>query len=453
MSESHHISSESSQANRVNLERERADETNSMRERTDEARADRRRADEAGTGVPVAGNKRHVFLDALRGFALLGVCLANYPEFSLYTFQPDEVAAAMPSAGVDKIVKFIQYLFIDGKFYTLFSLLFGIGFSIIISHAEARGADGFRIFYRRMLILALIGCTHLMLLWSGDILLLYAVLGMLLPLFRNMKDRTILLTAGVLLLIPVAVDSICEATGTFLARYPYDKWWEYAGYYGITEANFGTWLRDAESYRGVHEFLIQGAWERLYEFIEGNRYFKVMGLFLIGFTVGRHKIYADLGAHRHLLKKVALWGFILGLPFSVFYAVSGVNGHLWGNGFHTLLYTVSVYPLGFAYAALLGLICINHSHWKVWRWFAAPGRMALTNYISQSLIGIWLFYGIGLALGASKGLGETELIASGVFLFQMIFSMFWLKAFRFGPLEWIWRMLTYGKWLNILSKP
>lgn len=213
----------------------------------------------------------------------MGVCLANYPEFSLYTFQPDSVIESMPSSAVDSVVKFMQYIFIDGKFYTLFSLLFGIGFSIIISHAAVRGADGFKIFYRRMAILALIGCTHLMLVWSGDILLLYAVLGMLLPLFRNVSDRNIIITALVLLLLPVIVDGLAEASGIFLAKYPYDKWWYHAGRYGITEENFGTWLRDAQGYGDVHKFLVQGAWERMYEFVDGSRYFKVIASFSSAF--------------------------------------------------------------------------------------------------------------------------------------------------------------------------
>lgn len=400
---------------------------------------------------PVSASRRHIFLDALRGFALLGVCLANYPEFSLYTFQPDSVAAAMPGADIDTYVKFFQYLLIDGKFYTLFSLLFGIGFSIIISHAAERGADGFRIFYRRMLILALIGCTHLMMVWSGDILLLYAVLGMLLPLFRNLSNRHILTAAAILLFLPVIIDAVCEFFDVFLASYPYSKWWETATGHGITEENFGTWLRDASGYNDVFSFLLQGAWERLYEFVDGNRYFKVLGLFLVGFVIGRRKIYADLNAHSSLLRRFARLGLLIGLPLSVIYAVSGVNGHPWGNAVHTLLYTLSVYPLGFAYAALLGLFCIRHRHIALWRIFAAPGRMALTNYISQSLIGMWLFYGIGLGLGASVGLGATELIALGVFSFQVLFSMGWLRFFRFGPLEWIWRMLTYGKFLPILK--
>ena len=103
--------------------------------------------------APVKASERHVILDALRGFALLGICLANFPEFSLYTFQKPETTEAMPTAEIDKVIRFLQYLFVDGKFYTIFSLLFGIGFSIIISNAAKKGTDGFRIFYRRMIVL------------------------------------------------------------------------------------------------------------------------------------------------------------------------------------------------------------------------------------------------------------------------------------------------------------
>lgn len=397
---------------------------------------------------PVSGKQRHVFLDALRGFALLGICLANYPEFSLYTFQSDDVIAAMPSAKMDSVVHFLLYVFVDGKFYTLFSLLFGIGFSIIISHAAERGSSGLRIFYRRMFILMLIAYCHLMLIWSGDILLLYAVLGMLLPLFRHVSGRKIFGIAMAMLLLPILIDAVCQWRGIFLGEYPYSRWWHYAGMYGITEANFGTWLRDAASYSDVFSFLKQGAWERMYEFVGGNRYFKVFGLFLIGFVVGRHKVYADLKAYRRILRRVAVLGTVTGMPLSTLYAFSAVSAHPWGGAVHSVLYAISVYPLGFAYAALLGLFCISHPHLRVWKILAAPGRMALTNYIGQSVAGFILFYGVGFGFGASLGLGATELVAIGVFAFQTVCSILWLKVFRFGPLEWVWRMLTYGKWLN-----
>lgn len=177
------------------------------------------------TFSPVKPSERYVILDALRGFALLGICLANYPEFSLYTFQPADVAASMPSAGVDRIVRFLQYVFIDGKFYTLFSLLFGMGFSIILSHAEQKGNGAFRLFYRRMTVLLVIGFLHLMFIWSGDILMLYALMGMVLPLFRNVSNRKMLSWAAFFLLLPVAVDTLTQIFGVSLSAPAVEAQW------------------------------------------------------------------------------------------------------------------------------------------------------------------------------------------------------------------------------------
>ena len=402
--------------------------------------------------APVKTSERHIILDALRGFALLGICLANFPEFSLYTFQKPEVVAAMPTAGIDKIVRFLQYLFVDGKFYTIFSLLFGIGFSIIIDHAVQKGADGFRIFYRRMTVLAAIGLLHLMFIWSGDILLLYALLGMLLPLFRHASDKVLFGTSTVLLLLPILVDGLSVIFGVSLSAPAVQMQWHYCDLYGLTEDNFGIWLRDAESYEAVFQFLIQGACVRLQEFIDGSRYFKVFGLFLLGYYIGRKQIYANLEANRTLLKKMVAYGFLLGLPLSVLYAWSSVAGHPFGTAAHTAIYTVSVYPLGAAYIAALCLLYLHRKEWQLWHHLAAPGRMALTNYIGQSVCGMILFYGIGFGLGAGAGLIDTELIAAAIFFLQMVFSLLWLSCFRFGPIEWLWRMLTYGKILPLRNK-
>ena len=154
-----------------------------------------------------------MILDSLRGFALLGICLANFQEFSLYSFLPASVAESMPSASIDKAVKHLLYAFVDGKFYSIFSVLFGIGFSIILRNAAQKGADGTKLFYRRMAGLAAIGFAHLMLVWSGDILLLYALVGMLLPLFLNMSDRKILAIAAAFIALPLGPDFLREPGG------------------------------------------------------------------------------------------------------------------------------------------------------------------------------------------------------------------------------------------------
>ena len=143
---------------------------------------------------PTTERQRHVILDALRGLALMGIALANFPEFGLWTFLSSEEQTAMPTAHIDEIVRFLQYMLVDGKFYTIFSVLFGIGFSLILAH------HGRRLFVRRMLILVVIGFLHLMFIWSGDILLLYAIGGLILTLFVGIKDKALLILALSLIL-------------------------------------------------------------------------------------------------------------------------------------------------------------------------------------------------------------------------------------------------------------
>lgn len=402
--------------------------------------------------IPVKTSERHAILDILRGLALLGIALANFPEFSLYSFLPTEVAIAMPTAGVDHIVRYLQYIFIDGKFYTIFSLLFGIGFSIIIANASKKGANGFRIFYRRMIILLLIGFLHLMFLWSGDILMLYALLGMLLPIFRNVSNRSLLVWAFIFMAIPIAVDFTIELCGIYPSASVVELQQFYCNKYGITNENFAYWLRDAEHYNETFKFLIQGALVRIQEFIDGNRYFKVMGLFLLGFYIGKNRLYANLSGIMPQLKRIAHYGFIVGLPLSFIYAWSAMNGHPWGLGTHAALYFFSVFPLGFAYIATICLCYLRHSQWKGFRFLALPGRMALTNYIGQSAFGMLLFYGIGLGFGANVGLVYVVFIASAVWLTEAALSGIWLHFCQFGPLEWIWRMLTYGKRFRLTKR-
>lgn len=226
--------------------------------------------------------------------ALLGICLANLPEFALWTFLSGEEQAAMASAEADKVVRFLQYFLVDAKFYSIFSILFGIGFSIILNHAEERGNSGIQLFYRRMLVLLGIALAHLLLIWSGDILTLYAVVGMLLPLVRKLTDKQLMTVAGVCLLAPVLLDGWQEWKDVDFAAPLEAAWWAKAHSYGITEENFATWLRDAEGYVAVHQFLMQGAIERMWEFVGGHRLLKVPGLFLIGYCIGRNRLYARL---------------------------------------------------------------------------------------------------------------------------------------------------------------
>ena len=395
---------------------------------------------------PTTAKERYVVIDALRGLALLGIALANFPEFALWTFLSADEQSAMSTAGVDRIVRFLQYMLVDGKFYTIFSLLFGVGFALILSRHPVS------LFVRRMAILTVIGACHLMFIWSGDILLLYAIGGLLLPLCLRLNDKQLLMLAACLILIPVGLDALTEYAGFDFAGPFYNLWWTEASRQGITEENFATWLRDADSYPQMFAFLLQGACERIWEFVSGHRLPKVVGLFIIGYLIGKHQLYAKLDEYHSLLHRLCRYALSWGLPASALYAWSATVGHPWGLTIHSLLYTVSVIPLAFGYIALFCLLYMRCPTNKVFSWLAAPGRMALSNYLSQSLIGVLLFYGLGFGLGCSMGLIYIELTALVVFVVQIVVSGWWLQWFNFGPLEWIWRMLTYGSYFKICKK-
>ena len=392
---------------------------------------------------PTTERQRHVILDALRGLALMGIALANFPEFALWTFLSSEQQAAMPTACIDEIVRFLLYLVVDGKFYSIFSILFGIGFSLIMER------HGLRLFVRRMLILVIIGFLHLMFIWSGDILLLYAVGGLLLTLMIGLSDKSLLLLALSLILIPVGLDALIEFGGFNFPEPFYQAWWNKAEALGINEANFASWLRDANSYGQMFAFLIQGAYERLWEFVEGHRLPKVVGLFILGYLASKHRLYTRL--QDLPLRKALYWNVSIGLPTSLLYAWSATSGHPWGLTVHSLLYGVSVIPLAIVFIIGICLLYLQSPKSVVFRWLAAPGRMALSCYISHSLIGVLLFYGLGFGLGTSLGLVYIELIALVVFLIPIIVCRIWLNDFRFGPLEWLWRMLTYGRYFPIIK--
>lgn len=392
---------------------------------------------------PTTERQRHVILDALRGLALMGIALANFPEFALWTFLSSEQQAAMPTAYIDEIVRFLQYLVVDGKFYSIFSILFGIGFSLIMER------HGLRLFVRRMLILVIIGFLHLMFIWSGDILLLYAVGGLLLTLMIGLSDKSLFILALSLIMIPVGLDALIEFGGFDFPEPFYQAWWNKAEALGINEANFASWLRDANSYGQMFAFLIQGAYERLWEFVEGHRLPKVVGLFILGYLASKHRLYARL--QDLPLWKALYWSVSIGLPTSLLYAWSATSGHPWGHTVHSLLYAVSVIPLAIVFIIGICLLYLQSPKSVVFRWLAAPGRMALSCYISHSLIGVLLFYGLGFGLGTSLGLVYIELIALVVFFIQIIVCRIWLNYFRFGPLEWLWRMLTYGRYFPIIK--
>ncbi|RZM07347.1 MAG: DUF418 domain-containing protein, partial [Pedobacter sp.] len=358
--------------------------------------------------IPSQQHERSRILDILRGIALLGIILANYPVISLWVFQGPPVWETMPTAKIDMPLGFFHFVFIDGKFYTLFSLLFGIGFSIILLKAQDRNTNGLAIFYRRLFILLLIGLFHSLFIWIGDILLLYALVGMLLPLFRTVKDKNLLMIAAALILCPILVDSIRVLSNDHihfaapLTRIQADM----EKGINVTDDNFATWLIRHNTYRDLFEFNTAEFFMRWSMLLDTNRIFKVLGIFILGLYVGKKLIYVKLEENKVILKKIRLWGFLIGIPLSIGYAFAELMApHIPDPKglLNTVAYAFSVLPLSLAYTSTISLWYLKNKDSKFLGIFAAPGRMALTNYLLQSIIGISIFYGIGLGYGAKTG--------------------------------------------------
>ncbi|HMQ75164.1 MAG TPA: DUF418 domain-containing protein [Flavobacteriales bacterium] len=389
--------------------------------------------------------QRTELLDALRGFALFGVVWSNYAVLSVWMFMDPHARSALPGAFLDEPLKAFHTILIDGKFYSIFSLLFGIGFGFFL----AKGKDGLWRFYRRMLILLVIGWLHLRYLWAGDILFLYAVLGLLLPLFRGLGDRALLLTAAALILSPIAIDAAVVLTQ---ARFDPVAPWVRA--LEASDATYGNSTFDAflaapqGGWKAFTEMNARGWLFRFVHLVESNRIPKVLGIFLLGLWVSRRRLFVDVDRHGTLLKRLCIGGFALGLPASAL---------LWWAEEHagyppepssllrTTSYALSVVPLAIAFASAFALLWRNDA-WRPRLQVLAPmGRMALTNYLMQTIIALALFTGVGMGWGTRVSAVSFEAMALAVFIVQVIWSRWWLARFQFGPFEWAWRSLTYGK--------
>lgn len=402
--------------------------------------------------LPTQDQNRSGLLDALRGFALLGICVANAGYFSLYIFQTTAQKAQFPSAKWDRWLDFLLSAFVDGKFYSLFSLLFGAGFSIIIARQPVTTSNNLTIFFRRLLILAVLGLLHSFLLWDGDILFFYAITGAFLPLFRNYTNKRLVIISLLLLCTPLLFDFCKIITDN---RWNISKPFTDAGLYfdqkaGIREDEIPQWLMQHTSYKNLLQWNRSGFWWGWQHRMDTNRLPKVLAMFLLGFCAGRMQLYRLNSHHYALIKKINTWTLLPGILASVAYAAFAQDGQTLpkpGGIWDTLFYALSVSSLSIGYATTLALI--YRSHKKLLNWLEPMGQMALTNYIFQTIMGILFYYGFGVGIGGDKGPSFFIPVAILFFFIQAVYSAWWMKRFRFGPLEWIWRQLTYGKSLPL----
>ena len=398
---------------------------------------------------PLHASERIDLLDAMRGFALLGILLANMAVFSGWAFLSPEQQADLAGATHARIGVFLHYFLLDGKFYTVFSLLFGIGFAVQLERMSARRPDAARIYRRRLFGLLVIGLVHLIFLWVGDILTLYALVGFTLLLVRFWPTRTLAWTAVLLILLPVPAYALF-----WLAGWPSPG----TGMEALAVRYFA-WIATDDALSFI-ETMRQPGWASYKDWVLGSWPFripnvldswripKVMGLFFLGACIGRRLMAGKLLDDSRLLKRVVVIGFAVGAPANLLFASLGgidpYSAQLSGTGLvATTAYALGVVPMGLAYAAGLALMWQRGARWL--RVFAPAGRMALTHYLTHSIVMGLVFLGYGLGLAGQMAPWQFWLLSIVTVVVQILLSRFWLARFRFGPAEWLWRWATYGQ--------
>jgi uncharacterized protein len=396
----------------------------------------------AAVMVPITAGERIDVLDVLRGAALFGILTANMRGFSgpLAAYIDHSL---MWNDAVSRLAQGFVDLFVSGKFLTMFAFMFGVGFAIQMDRAEARGIESNRFYVRRLGALLLCGVVHSVFVWWGDILMPYAVMGFVLLLFRARTQSSVLWWSVALYAYPAYVGALMLAldlTGLPMPSPPAtspDELQRIIGVYG--DGAYTDIVR-----QNVTEFAFNLFGIVLF-------YPRVLGIFLFGLWVWRAGIIRDLSSSRVLLRRCQVHGLWVGVVFNA--ATVAVMEIYHPNplapsvpGFVAALTSSIGVPAGsLFYASTLALL------WQspLWRRrlapFGAVGRTALTNYLIQSVVCTTLFYSWGGALYGTVGPLAGLAIVPPIYAAQVVLSVLYMKRFRTGPMEWLWRRLTYGR--------
>lgn len=416
--------------------------------------------------APVAGADRIASLDVLRGVAILGILVMN-----IYAFAMPYPAYTNPllMGGTDTLnmgTWFFTHILFDQKFLCIFSMLFGAGIILMTERAAAKGARYGRIFCRRQFWLLVLGALHAYLIWYGDILFLYAIIGMLAYLFRNKRPRTLIIIACCLLPVMLLlsfgmgfsmqkfqgkaaeIEVLVEA-GEELSigqEKTLDEWDEQRP---MMAPDAETMQEDVEMHLGSYAGIVV---ERVPLVMVMQVYmifmyglWRVLALMLLGMALMKAGVLSaqrSVGFYRNMI----LICYAIGLPLMVHSAFK-----LYEHNFSALyLFQTGSIPnyfgsiiVGLGHIAVVMLLIKTRALQKLLQRFAAVGRMALSNYLMHSVILTTAFYGYGFGLfGSVSRFGQMGFVVAVIAL-QLLLSPWWLARYRFGPVEWLWRSLTY----------
>ncbi len=400
-----------------------------------------------GSVRPVSPGARHELIDIVRGFALYGVLLANLVWTTQWVVNTWDHAPPPPTALLDGVAGFLVVMFVDYKFYTLFSALFGLGFAVQLSRMTTGGGATLGTYSRRLMILFVLGMLHALLVWFGDILHVYALLGFTLLLFRNASDRVVLWCA-----LGVAALTALMPTMGWLLHGPELEPTEAAR--AMDEAKSAR--RYAAMSEGTYADVVALNWDVVKgDYVSGEGivywYLSVFWKMLIGFWVGRRATLQNAAANRAMFRRILPWALGAGLAGNLLFATTAMFFDLWlpeEQSWLALLWipvSIGIPALSAAYVCVLALLFLHPKGRATVQWLAPIGRTALSNYLTQSALLIVVWYGVGFGLVGRAGTGVCVALSVVIFGVQAWLSAAWLKRYRFGPAEWAWRSLTYGR--------
>lgn len=394
--------------------------------------------------LPLSG--RVELIDTLRAMALFGVILMNIVSMVMF-FQAEVI---MARAGIaDMITGVTNLLFLQGKARSCFAFLFGVGFGVMLLRAQAAGRTFNGFYWRRMGVLFVFGAINQLFLFWGDILMTYALVGATLPAFRHLSNQALLRTAMVLVLgVPVLQGLWEMSMGTPVPP--------------ITDAEMEVWTASATQVLHHAPYGLQIVEANLQTLLHrwgndpvhmGVYVIGILGLFLLGMWVARRGILFDVPPHRPLLRRIAWVALPVGFLLSLLNASINLG---WQPGQPMAGVVTASYAglavMSMGYVALFALL-LDRRGQGVKRLLAPVGRMALTNYLASGAIGALVYHGYGLGLMAKLSMAQMNVLALAVFALLVVFSHVWLRFFRQGPLEWLWRVCTYGRWQPLLRSP
>ncbi len=394
--------------------------------------------------LPVQAGERIGYLDLLRGFALAGILFMNIRSFGLVFASYANPTLYDPLPIWDLIAWSATTVIFELKFMTLFSMLFCAGILLFTDRAQQKTGQSALLHYRRMIALLIIGLIHAYVIWFGDILVFYAVFGMLAYLVRNLKPWILTTLAILLILLPPLLTVGFSFT---YQEMPAEELAELKSFFNPSQEEID---REMAVFRNGYAGQFQ---ERVkanaFMYSMGFLFFgaRVLGNILLGMVLFRWGVIT--GARSTAFYRKSLWGLAVGYPLILFGIYQNFQHDF---AFEYAFFFGGIYNYWGSFAVVLGYIGLVGLWSKSGLWprfqdrLSAFGRMAFTNYLMQSILCTLFFYGIGLGFFGQLGYAAQLLVVVAVLALQLWWSPVWFHYFRYGPMEWVWRSITYWRW-------